>query len=239
LAGQTLPQASQQLHAFAGLTDLPDAAGLVLHAHPPANTTIAAVAKARNIDRIMKIFNHIFAGFAILFAAGCAMNQTSMTKEYSAALASLPGADLAPSAEKAAVQRVKTYLSNLRADEVRANTQRVYAADAYFNDTLKTHHGAAEIEKYFLASVANTDGIEVEFADVAKSNEDYYFRWVMDVKLKYFAPGKTVRSIGMSHIRFNRDGQVILHQDYWDSAAGLFEYVPIVGTGIRLIKSRL
>ncbi len=61
----------------------------------------------------------------------------------------------------------------------------------------------------------------------------------MDVRYRKFHRGKTVRTIGMTHVRFNPEGQVILHQDYWDSAAGLFEYVPVVGGGIRLIKSRL
>jgi hypothetical protein len=32
---------------------------------------------------------------------------------------------------------------------------------------------------------------------------------------------------------------VVLHQDYWDSAAGLFEHVPVVGRLIRTVKSRL
>jgi hypothetical protein len=32
---------------------------------------------------------------------------------------------------------------------------------------------------------------------------------------------------------------VLLHQDYWDSTAGLFQHVPALGTGIRAIKARL
>ena len=51
--------------------------------------------------------------------------------------------------------------------------------------------------------------------------------------------GETVRSIGMSHIRFNSAGLVILHQDYWDSGGNLFEHIPVVGWLIRRIKARL
>jgi hypothetical protein len=51
--------------------------------------------------------------------------------------------------------------------------------------------------------------------------------------------GETVQSIGMSHIRFNSAGQVVLHQDYWDSGSNLFEHIPVVGWLIRRIKARL
>jgi hypothetical protein len=40
----------------------------------------------------------------------------------------------------------------------------------------------------------------------------------------------------MTHLKFNREGRIVLHQDYWDSTAGFFEYVPILGPVIRWIK---
>jgi hypothetical protein len=30
-----------------------------------------------------------------------------------------------------------------------------------------------------------------------------------------------------------------VHQDYWDSGAGLWEHVPVLGRGIRSIRARL
>ena len=63
--------------------------------------------------------------------------------------------------------------------------------------------------------------------------------WTMNVRFKKFKKGETVRSIGMSHIRFNSAGQVVLHQDYWDSGGSLFEHIPVVGWLIRRIKARL
>jgi len=172
---------------------------------------------------------------------GCATraDREDPVREYLAFLPQHPGADLSGNKEKAAVADFKEYLSTFTRESVRRDTQRVYAPDAWLNDTLKTVRGSKAIEEYFLGSVANTDEIKVVFTDVARSGNDYYFRWVMDVKFKKFQRGKTIRTIGITHVRFNRDGQVILHQDYWDSAQGLFEYVPVIGDGIRFIKSRL
>jgi len=147
-----------------------------------------------------------------------------------------PGANLQGAAEKAALERIQTYLSNLTEDNISRTTLDVYAPNAFFNDTLKTEHGAEQIRKYFLETAKNVDSITVEFEDVSRSGNDYYLRWVMDVEFKKFQRGTKFRTIGMTHIRFDGDGKVILHQDYWDSARGIFEQVPVLGSGIRWIR---
>ena len=43
----------------------------------------------------------------------------------------------------------------------------------------------------------------------------------------------------MSHIRFDREGKVVLHQDYWGSATGSYQHLPVVGRLINWVKSRL
>ena len=59
----------------------------------------------------------------------------------------------------------------------------------------------------------------------------------MEIRFKRFRKGELTRSIGMSHLRVGADGRILLHQDYWDSASGLFEHVPVLGYGIRKIKA--
>lgn len=177
---------------------------------------------------------------------GCALLAGCMTRPketnpdvdaYLAFLKSRPGANLQGQSEKAAIQRLQDFLSNLHEENIRKNTSATYAEDAFLNDTLKTEVGAAAIEKYFLGTAANADEIRVEFADVARSGNDYYFRWVMDVKFKKFHRGKSFRTIGVTHARFDENGKVILHQDYWDSTTGFFQHVPVLGAGIRYIKT--
>ena len=140
--------------------------------------------------------------------------------------------------EKEAIARFESFLSVMNESTVRTNTRNVYAENAFLNDTLKTVHGERAIEAYFLGSAANCESITVRFDDVAESNGEYYFRWVMDVKFKKFRKGETVTTIGMTHIRFDESGKVVLHQDYWDSAAGVYENIPVLGAVIRKIKSR-
>ncbi len=162
-----------------------------------------------------------------------------MAAEYLAFIAEPPGADLSGAEEKAAIKRFEDYLAHFSEASIRQNTRRTYAPNAFLNDTLKTVRGSAAIEEYFLKTLANTESMRVEFTDVARSGNEYYFRWIMDIKFRHFAKGQVVRTIGMTHVRFNDEGQVILHQDYWDSAQGFFEYVPVIGGGIRFIKSKI
>ncbi len=172
---------------------------------------------------------------------GCASRQprTDPVGAYLGFLKTHPGADLRGDKERAAVDRFESFLSVFTKEKLQNETSRVYSRDVFFNDTLKTVRGSAALEEYFLGTLVNTESITVDFTGVARSGNDYYFRWVMDVRFKKFQRGKTIRTIGMTHVRFNQDGQVLLHQDYWDSAQGLFEHLPVIGGQIRFIKSRL
>ncbi len=163
--------------------------------------------------------------------------------EYREKLAELQAAGpaLAPGSagEREAVERFQALLSDFKAPGFAEGIREVYAEDAWFNDTLKTVRGVDALVEYLTESAAAVESCTVEFLDLAAQNGDYYFRWAMDIRFKKIARGKTTRSIGMSHIRFDADGKVVLHQDFWDSAGGLFEHVPAVGWMIRRIKKRL
>ncbi len=141
-------------------------------------------------------------------------------------------------AELAALGRVKEFFGVMTEESVRRLTRQVYAPEAYFNDTLKAVTGAAAIEDYFIATVRNAESVTVRFEDVAESGGNYYFRWVMNTRLKKLREGQTIRTIGITMVRFDAQGRVLLHQDFWDSTAGVFEHVPGVGTAIRGIKAK-
>jgi hypothetical protein len=141
--------------------------------------------------------------------------------------------------EKEAVARFSDFVSDLSEERIRASAPSVYAEDAWLNDTLKTVEGSAAIEEYFVESARATEEIRAQVTGWARSGADFYFRWEMAIRFRKLRRGRTCRSIGMSHVRFDRYGRVAFHQDYWDAAAGLFEHIPILGWMIRKIKARL
>ncbi len=141
--------------------------------------------------------------------------------------------------EEAAVARFREFFSVLSAENVRSKIDGVYAGDVWFNDTLKTVRGVDALREYFVESAEAVHECRVEMTDWARSGGSYYFRWTMMIRFKKLRGGEPTGSIGMSHIRFDSRGRVVLHQDYWDSASGLFEHVPLLGGAIRMIKRRL
>lgn len=142
--------------------------------------------------------------------------------------------------EIAALGRFKAFLLGIGDVKfVRDNTLKVYAADAYLDDTLAVHHGAAEIEAYFVKTSGAMTSYQVTIDDVARSGNDYYVRWTMVFAAPALSGGKPVHSIGISQIRLNRDGKVEFHQDFWDSGKNFHAHLPVVGGAIGYVRKRL
>lgn len=142
--------------------------------------------------------------------------------------------------EKAALERFKGFLQGIgNVDFVRENTLKVYAADAYLDDTLVVHHGAAEIEAYFVQTSETMTSYQVTIDDVARSADDYYVRWTMVFSAPALSGGKPVHSIGVSQIRLDRDGKVAFHQDFWDSGKNFYGHLPAIGGAVGYVRKRL
>jgi hypothetical protein len=141
--------------------------------------------------------------------------------------------------EKAAVARFEAFLSDLSTATIKSQIRSVYAPTLYFNDTLKTIRDVDALEKYFLSSddAMTAYGLKVE--QTISTPEGVFVRWRMDVTFRRFQKGKVQSSIGITHVRFNKDGLAVYHQDYWDSGTNLYEKVPVLGGMIRWIKGRL
>ncbi|MBC7979294.1 MAG: nuclear transport factor 2 family protein, partial [Armatimonadetes bacterium] len=110
--------------------------------------------------------------------------------------------------------------------------------DAYLNDTLVTHHGPEAIKAYFLKTADNMKSYKVDIDDTASSGSDHYVRWTMVFTSSSLNGGKPVHSVGMSHVRFNTGGLVVMHQDYWDSGTTIYGQIPVVGGLIETIRRR-
>ncbi len=142
-------------------------------------------------------------------------------------------------AEKAAVEKFRTFFGDLREDLIKRDIRSVYAPDVRFNDTLKIIKGVDPLEHYLIETARNVESCKVEIEEVLTSSSGVYVRWRMGIRFKKFHKGTTQESIGMTHLRFDKEGRVVYHQDYWDSGANVFEKIPLLGSGIRAVKRRL
>lgn len=194
----------------------------------------------------MKQLGYTLALCAAVLSAGCTTKDPrvlSPDQHVAAYTETLRRIEAAPAMNSSsataeeAILRMKDFFSAMTPETVHTKCAQVYAEDAWLNDTVKTIEGRAAIEQYFAETAGAVDALSVRFTDVATSGDNYYLRWVMTVKLKKME--NPIVTIGMTHMRFNPEGLIVLHQDYWDSAAGLYEHLPVVGGLIRYIKNRI
>jgi len=83
------------------------------------------------------------------------------------------------------------------------------------------------LERYLVDSTQALRSCTFAFADPIKNRPDYYLRWMMKIDFKRDPTNGVDEVIGMSHIRFNREGKVVFHQDYWDPADLLYRRIPV------------
>jgi hypothetical protein len=138
------------------------------------------------------------------------------------------------------ISRFEKFSGDISTNNILNHLGEVYAADIYFCDPFKQIHGLTDFQTYLLKDSDAVAQYDIEWQDVGKSDGDYYFRWVMTVKLKREGKDKPpTHTWGISQIRFGDDGKVVYEQDFFDAAAFLYERLPILGGEIRFIKKRL
>lgn len=137
------------------------------------------------------------------------------------------------------LERFKASYVDLTDPDLEARIRATYAPSLFFNDTLHTFHGRDELADYMARTGAGLNESRVEVHQVLRDGVDVYVRWTMEFRTR--AVGREVhsRSIGVSHLRFDEDGLVVLHQDFWDSGHALYAHLPLVGFAVRRARSAL
>ena len=172
----------------------------------------------------------------VALLAGCSGGPTDFTKEYHEALSARPGLSMSPQSARAAVGGFAGLYGDLSVSNVTANIRQVYAPDAWFNDTIATEVGIDAIEKYLLKTAEGAESVSAKINDVAVSGPDCYVRWTMEIRTKNLAGGQPIITEGVSQLRFDGDGRIVLHQDFWNPATGIYQHLPLLGPAIRFVN---
>ena len=177
--------------------------------------------------------------FILSFLAACASAPVDSTQtdsyfnKHTALTQSLPATAIVARPGEIIQNLMGDFKTSLTEDNLRAT----YAEDVYFNDTFATLNGIDELVEYLGNTVNMMESAQVKILDVAKSESDYYVRWEMD--MEFYAKSKKInsRSIGVSQLRFNADGKIIYHQDYWDSANAFYQHLPVIGGLVERVRN--
>ncbi len=50
---------------------------------------------------------------------------------------------------------------------------------------------------------------------------------------------KPIKSVGMTHMRFNKKQQIMTYQDYWDGVEGFYRTLPVIGGILEAVRKKL
>lgn len=129
--------------------------------------------------------------------------------------------------------------ANLQNDALADIVDAVYADKFYFNDTFRTLRDKPALLKYLQETGETVDALTVTINDIARSDNEVYVRWSMNMQFSVMGKAINSDSIGLTHLRFNEAGEIILHQDFWDGADAFYQHLPVIGMWLRQIRGQL
>ena len=166
--------------------------------------------------------------------------QSTLTERYLKALEDTSKTmDKDPTHVQLNQDRIIDLFTHYEVDLLSKNVGKVYAKDTYFRDAFKEFSRAEQITPYLVHGLHAVSYCGFEFQPTVFHEGDYFFRWTMLVSLKRSKSNELVKSIGMSHMRFNEQGKVIFHQDYWDPTDLVYHQIPIANRLINWVKGRM
>jgi ketosteroid isomerase-like protein len=113
----------------------------------------------------------------------------------------------------------------------------IYADDARFKDPFNQVQGVAAIARIFSHMFRTLDSPRFQVCAIVADGDDLFLTW--DFTFRTRGAGAAAMAIhGASHLRFDAQGQVALHRDYWDAAEELYEKLPVLGALMRWLKKR-
>ena len=139
--------------------------------------------------------------------------------------------------ERAAIERFVALYTTYTEDNIRRHVRDLYSHNAYYRDSFTEIQGVDKIEAYLIEGTHMMHDLTFDLQDVAVHDGNYYFRWITRFSQKR-QQDEVTHLPGMSHLRFNKEGLIVFHQDFWDAGV-IYEKLPIVGFFIKWMKKRM
>jgi len=116
-----------------------------------------------------------------------------------------------------------------------AQLSSIYTEEVFFKDPFNEVRGIAAVTAIFSHMFEQVDAPRFVVTTSVLQDDQAFLTWDFLFKMKRFSrEEQCVR--GATHLRFDVDGRVSLHRDYWDAAEELYEKLPLLGSVMRGLK---
>ena len=110
------------------------------------------------------------------------------------------------------------------------------SADIHFKDPFNDLNGIKQFSRLLSKTLSEVKNPKFNVTHKIWAGEALFLRWSFNGKLRFLGHWNIE---GMSEIRFDSNGRINEHIDYWDASESFYAKLPFVGTLIRIIKGRL
>ncbi|WP_319240119.1 nuclear transport factor 2 family protein [uncultured Propionivibrio sp.] len=136
------------------------------------------------------------------------------------------------------VDRLIDFFEHLTPERV-ADIPAFYADDACFKDPFNGVRGVEAIQAIFAHMYRQVDSPRFVVTDRVVDPGGAMLVWEFHYRRRRGGPDKSNVIRGASHLRFDADGKVIYHRDYWDAAEELYATLPVIGWLISRLRRAL
>ena len=120
-----------------------------------------------------------------------------------------------------------------------ARLPELYAANAWFKDPFNEVRGAEAIQRIFLHMFRQVDVPQFIVTECIEEEHGAMLAWVFHFRPRSWGRGREQAIRGVSHLKFNTEGKVCFHRDYWDAAEELYAKLPLLGGMMRYLQRML
>jgi steroid Delta-isomerase len=114
-----------------------------------------------------------------------------------------------------------------------------YAEDAYFKDPFNEVRGLPAIQRIFSHMFKQVAEPRFVVTETIADEKGAMLVWEFCFRVCLWGKGEAQVMRGVSHLRFDADGRVNYHRDYWDTAEELYMKLPALGTLMRGLRRAL
>ena len=177
----------------------------------------------------------LFVGTLVAGCASSPANLQSYPAAYRVALNDFPGSADVPTET---ISTFTEFLSELGSKKTGVRAGQLYASELHFSDALMMTRDHDRVVEHFQGLVDAGTTVQVEILQTLISEADVYLIWSMRAEFTPVRQSVVSYTIGVTHLRFNEAGRVVLHQDFWDTGLGFYQHIPVLGRVVKSINRR-
>ena len=120
-----------------------------------------------------------------------------------------------------------------------ADFSRHYSEDAFFKDPFNEVRGVPAIQRVFTHMFQQVAEPRFKITERVVDGNAAMLVWEFHYRVTLFGREQKQTIRGASHLKFDGEGRVFWHRDYWDAAEELYASLPFIGGLMRALKKSL